>query len=906
MIVRSIRIADWRCFLNAVEVGPFDDGLNIIFAPNATGKSTLFEAFRRALLDGHKVTGKDVEAIRPWGRELAPKVAVEFISLGQEYRISKQFLDGQSAVLERKEDGKYKRLAESVAADDKTREILTKNPPGRGLSRPENWGLAQVLWAPQGNLALGTLSGDLIADIRGMLGAQVSGAGTGPIEKRIEEKYLEVFSPKGKLRTGKEAPLVGHLQESLALAIETRKNVWDQYLAFEEASRRVEEFQARRAQARLDADAISKSLRDARKTAETYSQLVGERAQRSEMVTAAEAQYKGLKQRIDTIRSTELELSEARKALTGLEGDIPLKEREVQEREQEAATLKATLEDTRKGRETVGSAERLAEAARRFNDCSRELDVLDGLIKKVKKTERMLGEQRQKRSAFVAPDGKVLRAVRKAIKERDEAQVRIDASLITLEIVPKRKGSVEVIAGEVTGTLNLQPDVPTQIKGSPEVVADISEVARLRAWGPVGSIVEHREARAKAAQKLKELVEPYGTVDIEALESLADHAKELDAEVAEAETKLQTLLSGTSLDELVQRRSVLATTLDGLIESHPDWKEKAPAWETLETEADATKKAFIVAVESAEAAWEKAQTALTAVAGHKEILSRRLQDGRRQVQSLISKLAELATDGKSRAEREAELQRVTMAWEAARVHLQDVKAQLDVCGDDPGAVVDRLEAQLEGANQASNQAREKEVIEETRLENICAQGPYSALGLAEERLVQLEQEVKREELRVEAIRLLHDTVAACRTEAIASVSGPVEAAATRTLQRIAGRKLGNIKVDNGFLPAAVVPDAMTDTVQVDNLSGGEQEQLYLATRLALADVLGRDDRQLVVLDDVLTATDSGRLARVMNILEEAAQRLQILILTCHPERYRGLKYGTFHDLESLVHNTGRG
>ena len=76
--------------------------------------------------------------------------------------------------------------------------------------------------------------------------------------------------------------------------------------------------------------------------------------------------------------------------------------------------------------------------------------------------------------------------------------------------------------------------------------------------------------------------------------------------------------------------------------------------------------------------------------------------------------------------------------------------------------------------------------------------------------------------------------------------------------------------------------------------------MYLATRLALAEVLGRDERQLVVLDDVLTATDAGRLARVMNVLEEAAQRLQVLILTCHPERYRGLKNGHFFDLENLV------
>ena len=90
------------------------------------------------------------------------------------------------------------------------------------------------------------------------------------------------------------------------------------------------------------------------------------------------------------------------------------------------------------------------------------------------------------------------------------------------------------------------------------------------------------------------------------------------------------------------------------------------------------------------------------------------------------------------------------------------------------------------------------------------------------------------------------------------------------------------------------------SVSVEQVSGGEREQIYLATRLALAEVLARGERQLVVPDDVLTATDTGRLAWVMGILEEAAQRFQVLILTCHPERYRGLAGANFVDLEAIL------
>ena len=900
MNIRSIRVADWRCFLDDVEVGPFEEGLNIIHAPNGTGKSTLFEALRRALLDGHKVTGKDVEAIRPWGRNLPPKVTVEFTHAGQEYRITKQFLDDPSALLERKESGRFRRLAEGTSADEQAREVLTKNPPGKGLSKTPNWGIAQVLWAPQGNLAIGPLTGDVVSDIRSMLSAQASRGGTGPVEKRIEERYFQHFSTKGRLKTGKDAPPLTRLREEISEAIAGRQKAYDLYIAFEKASRRVEEFGARREQAHHNADETIKALRDARAVAETYRKLVVERDQRSERVTATEAQYRELKQRIDLIKSSEGDLSKAQERLGALESKIPLKDREVQERKKEAEKRRAELEDARKGREAVDKATQKADLARRFNDCRRELRRIEELIEKIEETDKTLTQCRQKRNAHVAPDTRVLKAIRTAIKDRDDAQLRIEASLITLEIVSHKDGSVEVVSGETTGSAPLKAGVPTQLRGSPEVVAEIPRVARLRASGPVGTVEEHREARVRADKKLKELTEPFGTSNLDTLELLAEKAKELDASVGEVETKLQTLLAEGTSDEYVQERSVLKIAFKTFLSTYQDWGKKAPDTDALQAEAEATKQAFIKHVENAEAAWDKAQSALGAVAGQKETLSRQLEDASSQVAGLKEKLAELTRDGKSLQEREVELQRSTMSWEAARARLTEIQGQLEEYIDDPTAVVERLEAQLEAANQESSQAREQEVREEAKLEGFCAQGPYSALATAEERVAQLQHEVTREELRVEAIRLLHDTVSACRSEAIAAVSRPVEAVATRTLQRIAGRGLGRIQVGEAFEPSTVVPESIEEAVTLDNLSGGEQEQLYLATRLALAEVLGKEERQLVVLDDVLTATDTGRLARVMNVLEEAAQRLQVLILTCHPERYRGLKRAAFFDLEVLI------
>src|SRR5208283_1012936 len=121
--------------------------------------------------------GREMESVRPWGRALAPVVDLEFSQGGIDYHLTKGFLEEARSELKRLENGRYVRFAAGDDADKIVQNLFTKNAPQRGLSRRENWGIAQVLWAPQGELSLTTLSGDTVSDIRQMLGAQVSSSG---------------------------------------------------------------------------------------------------------------------------------------------------------------------------------------------------------------------------------------------------------------------------------------------------------------------------------------------------------------------------------------------------------------------------------------------------------------------------------------------------------------------------------------------------------------------------------------------------------------------------------------------------------------------------------------------------------------------------------------------------------
>src|SRR3546814_19198961 len=70
---------------------------------------------------------------------------------------------------------------------------------------------------------------------------------------------------------------------------------------------------------------------------------------------------------------------------------------------------------------------------------------------------------------------------------------------------------------------------------------------------------------------------------------------------------------------------------------------------------------------------------------------------------------------------------------------------------------------------------------------------------------------------------------------------------------------------------------------------GTQEQLAVLTRIAFADLLIEKGKPAsLMLDDALVFADDDRFEVMLDILTEAAQRMQIIILSCRTSAYRGL------------------
>ena len=896
MILRSIQVENWRCFMEPVKVGPFSDTINVVHAPNGTGKSTLVEALSRGLFDWHGVSGRDVEAMRPWGRDLSPKVVLEFSQGGEEYRLTKGFLGNADSLLERQESGAFKRLSEGDAADERVREMLAGVKPGRGAAVSKHWGLAQVLWAPQGKLELAELTDDLVGAIRGSLGAQVVDVRGSATEARIREVYHEIYTPKGKFKRGKDAPELVALEEEVAEAQQARRQADDRLRQYEEAVRRAEDLGAEHEQAGRNVKQLEKDAAELKERADAFRNLKTELERRSQAEESATARHSELKQRVDEIARTRRELGERQKEAATLEEDLVAKGKALAHAEKEAAAAVAVAEDARSRRGEVDEARELAGAAARFVNADASAADLEARLAAAADLTQRIETMTEKRAKVLAPDKKAMGKLKKLVKRRDDARVRLESAMLSMEIVPERDGEVRLVEGEEPGVRSLQAETPLRVRGEAQLVVDLPGVARIRVEGPAGSVEELRGDLQGLEQQLAEACAPFGTTDLEELEQRLDVAGGLDTDLRSLQADLDGVLDGHEREDLqaeATRQQAIGTEL---LKDHPEWKKDPPDVADLDEESGRKEKAQQKAEDEANAGVRRAEDGLRVAGEEAAAHEAEMRSVRRRVAELEKELQVRTDDGLSDKDRSKQLKNILLEWDAARAGTEEVEKQLAGYPDDPAADLETLRKQLDAAQETLTSTLGQVKEQEGRLAELASKAPYAALARAEEQLATLEERLSAEELRANAIRLLHDTVSQCRQEVIAAVAAPVEEAATRTLQRIAGPRLGRLRVGEDFVPAQIVPNAEADSVPISETSGGEQEQLHLAVRLALADLLAKDERQLLVLDDVLTYTDTPRFARILRILEEAAQNLQLLILTCHPERYRGLEEAAFVDL----------
>ena len=152
--------------------------------------------------------------------------------------------------------------------------------------------------------------------------------------------------------------------------------------------------------------------------------------------------------------------------------------------------------------------------------------------------------------------------------------------------------------------------------------------------------------------------------------------------------------------------------------------------------------------------------------------------------------------------------------------------------------------------------------------------------LSSVRAEQLEQADRLED-EYAALQLALEALDAANTTLQNRFSPELGRRAAEIFSAMTGGRYGGVVLDRSFRLSAE-PAGEGVYREAELLSAGALDQLYLAVRLAICDLVLPPEKAVpIVLDDALANFDDDRCAAALRYLKEAARERQILLFTCH-------------------------
>lgn len=185
-----------------------------------------------------------------------------------------------------------------------------------------------------------------------------------------------------------------------------------------------------------------------------------------------------------------------------------------------------------------------------------------------------------------------------------------------------------------------------------------------------------------------------------------------------------------------------------------------------------------------------------------------------------------------------------------------------------------LQAQMSDADDTVTHLQQQIAQVQGRLD---AGRDAQALG---DQISRLEEELVRQQAEYDALRLSLDVLQAANTTLQNRFSPELGRRAAEIFADMTGSTWSHILLDREFhLSAESGSDPTRRSVQL--LSAGTADQLYLAVRLAICEmILPPEQNPPLILDDALLTFDDARLSTTLDYLTRLGAQRQILLFTC--------------------------
>ncbi len=880
MRLDELVVEDFRKLRGRHVVRPAATGITVVSGDNEEGKSTLLEALKRAFFMKHNTTGEARDAITPLGRDATPAVAVTFRLGNATYRLAKQFRRG-GVRLERPEG-----TLEGDAAELELARLLAFEWPGRGAAKPEHMGLAGLFWVDQGTTfdAEQRPSPTALRRLEPALAAQVAVLGRG---ERAPRLMLEVRRKRDELWTGARGQARGkllELEKEVAGLAATLANLVEEERAIEALLDRLAQTTEKR-RTWLAADHLGRA-QDAVKRCR--SALAGIKALEEEArVRAAERQAAASD--VERLCAKDDRRRQLQAAIDEREAD---RARLVRQREEQDPLL----DRARRRRAAADAAVAEAEAQLQAAETAREALA--------RQAERLRLERQVADIERVAAD--VQAAVREAAEQAALAEAaRVSgAALAALEAEEARIGQARAALRAVATRLVLRPDSAATAVSLDAVPLDparpieLTGPATLRLGGfgrvevtPGGErLGELRDTLRSGEVALATGLAALGCASLaEARRRLA--AKERhERDALAARQRLAALLRASGMHDqaaldaaAVKARARLASLVDVAV---------AP---------DCDEGSLEAAREAAERALAEAKARAAGIARDRQVAVEAAVELGRQDDNLARDAAHAAVEAAKLADQLA-IERDELADDALARELAVAQAKADAAEEAAARNARDLErANPEAARREAEQAERRlaQLAEEGQKLDRDAEALAAELkgaggrGIGDQRaqvqgqLELAERRYQRLRAEADAWRLLHDTLESVDRARQDALVEPLESRVSPYLRQLMG------DAALGLAPESLQVDVLrrgAATEPFRSLSVGTREQLAVLVRLAIGDLLAETQGESppLILDDALVYADAVRLARMKAILAAAAERQQIIILTCRKEDYLGL------------------
>lgn len=867
MKLRALRVHDLRDAFQArgVAIEDIGDGLSCLIQNNEFGKSTLLAALETLLTIKYGSTKEEVASLRPPAGG-GPTISADLAFPDGTFRVEKRYLMRATARVTSLPDGRL------VAQKDLAEAWLAAR-----LGGPAQDSALPLLWVRQGQATdfskgLGARSRAL-ADVVAETAAELTGEGD------LARLQAEVGEKLGRLVTGKSrrwgAPKAGG---RLADALKAR-----------------DDLARRRDEARRDRDRLE----------EDFAAVATARAELAGWADpeAAAAEAAALDEAREALQAARLAAEKLTAAQTGASFAALRRERAdaaLGIADAAAAECAAAGSAFAEAADNLERRRRAAIEAREAADRARAAAREASLALEADLKREAAGRARLRASEARAQRGELERRradAEAARREGSEAQARADAIAITRADVAQvealrdslRTAEARRDAGRVSVAMAyLDPSArAVSLDGAAladgesrslegPATLDIAGVGRLTVTPGLGVDAGGRDV-AKAALALREALDRHGVSDAAALRAALDE-KAAHARAAQEQARLVAIHAPEGLPALLAALAALPPDAE-----QPDDAAEPEAPANLDELADAAAAAR--GVETAARAREKAATQAEAEAAQAlaaaEADMRSAQERRDR--------AEAATGpAPTRDARRAAL--ADAVAEAARAEREAVEA-LGALLAAPAPSVAEAEAQVRRLERARHDrtaavARLRAEIDARAEAIVRAGGAETRLAALEDELAAAEAEAARWTLRAEALKRLDRALADAESGLRDRRHAPLHNELAPLLTHVFGPG-AELALDDGLAPAALRRRG-AETAQ-RALSGGAQEQVAILTRLAWAAVLARGGAAPpVIFDDTLAQTDDKRLDRMFQVIGTMAERLQIIVLSCHRRAFARL------------------